>query len=139
MNSHRPDVCHPSRRAKLIEEELTREIIGAFYDVYNALGFGFLESLYKRAMEIALAKRNLTADREFPIEVFYEGQQIGFHRIDMFVNRRVVVEVKATHKLLYEDRLQLMNYLTAMKLEVGLLLHFGPRPNFRRVLGGWRP
>src|SRR3954462_2533641 len=139
MSSDRTWDSHPSSRVKLLEEELTREIIGAFYDVYNTLGFGFLENIDKRAMEIALVKRHLSVNREFPIEVYYDGQQIGFHRIDMFVNRRVVVEVKATYKLVYEDKLQLMSYLTAMKLEVGLLLHFGPRAEFKRVLGGWRP
>jgi GxxExxY protein len=139
MKPDRPIKIQNSSRIKLLEEELTRAIIGAFYEVYNALGFGFLESIYKRAMEIALQERQLIVDREFPVEVFYHGQQIGFHRLDMFVNRRVVVEIKAKHALAYADKLQLMNYLTAMNLEVGLLLHFGPKPEFKRVLGGWRP
>ena len=69
----------------------------------------------------------------------FDGKQIGFDRIDRFVNRRVIVEVKSTHKLVYADRMQLMNYVTAMNLEVGLLLHFGPRPAIKRVLGGWKP
>lgn len=107
--------------------------------MYNALGFGFLESIYKRALVIALRKSGLLVEREFPIEVFYEGESVGFHRVDLLVERRVIVEVKATHKLAYADRLQLMNYVTAMNLEVGLLLHFGPRPEIKRVLGGWRP
>lgn len=127
------------RRLAFVEEELTREIIGVFYEVYNTLGFGFLESIYKRAMEIALRRRGHAVEREFPVEILFDGEQIGFHRIDMFVARRVVVEVKATHRLIYADKLQLMNYLTAMNLDVGLLLHFGPRPEFKRVLGGWRP
>jgi GxxExxY protein len=139
MNADRSYRREGSLRRKLIEEELTRLIIGAFFEVYNALGFGFLESIYKRALEIALRQRSLVVDREFPVEIFFAGQQVGFHRIDLLVERRVIVEVKATHKLAYADRLQLMNYVTAMHMEVGLLLHFGPRPNFKRVLGGWRP
>jgi GxxExxY protein len=126
-------------RVKLVEEATTREIIGAFYEVYNTLGFGFIESIYKRALEIALAKRGLTVEREFPVEIYFDGKQVGLHRIDMLVARRVIVEVKATHALVYADKLQLMNYVTAMNFEVGLLLHFGPRPEFKRVLGGWKP
>ena len=128
-----------SQRRKLLEEELTREIIGAFYEVYNALGFGLLESLYGRALEIALRRRGLRVDREFPIEVFFQGQQIGVHRLDMLVEQRVIVELKASHKLIYADRRQLMSYVTVANLDVGLLLHFGPRPAFQRVLGGRRP
>ena len=140
MNPDRSYPCDsPVRRQQLIEEELTRKIIGAFFEVYNALGFGFLESIYKRALEIALRRRGLLVEREFPIEVFFGGESVGFHRIDLLVERRVIVEVKATHKLAYGDRLQLMNYVTAMNQEVGLLLHFGPRPDIKRVLGGWRP
>lgn len=127
------------KHAQLIEEQITRQIIGGFYEVYNALGFGFLESIYKRALEIALRKRGLTVEREFPVEIFFDGQQIGSQRIDMFVQGRVIVETKATHKLAYGDQLQVMNYVTAMNLEVGLLLHFGPKPEFKRVLGGWKP
>lgn len=123
---------------KLVEEELTHEIIGAFFEVYNELGFGFLESIYKRALGIVLSNRGLHVEREFPVEVFFRGTQIGFHRIDLLVEGRVVVEAKATHKIAYSDKLQVMNYLTAMNLDVGLLLHFGPRAEFTRVLGGRR-
>jgi GxxExxY protein len=126
-------------RVKLLEEDLTREIIGSFYEVYNDLGFGFREGMYKRALVISLREKGISVDREFPVEVFFHGQQLGAHRLDMFVERRVVVEVKATHKLAYADKLQLVNYLTALNLEVGLLLHFGPKAEFKRVLGGWRP
>ena len=126
-----------SARGKLLEEDVTREIIGAFYEVYNALGFGFLETIYKRALEIAMKKRELRVDREYPIRIFFDGQQIGFHRVDLLVDRRVIVEVKASHRLLDVDRRQVINYLTAMHLDVGLLLHFGPKADFKRILGGW--
>ena len=139
MNPDRSFGRDGSLRRHLLEEELTRKIIGAFFEVYNALGFGFLESIYRRALEIALRRRGLLVDREFPIEIFFGGESVGFHRIDLLVERRVIVEVKATHKLAYADRLQLMNYVTAMNLDVGLLLHFGPRPEIKRVLGGAQP
>ena len=139
MNADRSYGRENAKRRHLVEEELTRKIIGIFFEVYNALGFGFLESIYKRALVIALRKRGLLVEREFPIEVFYEGESVGFHRVDLLVEGRIIIEVKAAHKLAYADRLQLMNYVTAMNLEVGLLLHFGPRPEIKRVLGGWRP
>ena len=126
-------------RAQLVEEDLTRKIIGAFYELYNALGFGFLESICKRALEIALRERGLAVDRQFPVEIFFHGHQLAAQRIDMFVERRVIVEVKASQRLVDADRRQLMNYLTAMNIEVGLLLHFGPKADFKRVLGGWKP
>jgi len=118
---------------------LTREIIGAFYEVYNALGYGFLERLYKRALEIALRRRGLTVEREFPIAVSFQGQEIGHHRLDMFVERRVVVEVKSTRQLTDADRRQLLSGVNAANVEVGLLLHFGPNADFRRILGRRRP
>jgi GxxExxY protein len=130
MHLNRPD-----RRVKLVEQALTHEIIGGFFEAYNELGFGFRESIYKRGLEITLRRRGLVVEREFPVEVFFQGTQIGFHRIDMLVEGRVIVEAKATHKLRYADKLQLMNYLAAMNLEVGLLLHFGPTAQFVRVLG----
>lgn len=122
-------------RLHLVEEALTHEIIGGFFETYNELGFGFRESIYKRGLEIVLRRRGLLVEREFPVEVYFQGIQIGFHRVDMLVEGRVIVEAKATHNLAYADKLQLMNYLAAMNLEVGLLLHFGPTARFVRVLG----
>src|SRR5690242_2558586 len=135
MYPDRPYRRGSSSHVKLLEETLTHEIIGGFFETYNELGFGFRESIYKRGLEITLRQRGLVVEREFPVEVFFQGIQIGFHRVDMLVNGRVIIEAKATHKLRYADKLQLMNYLTAMNLEVGLLLHFGPTARFVRVLG----
>lgn len=127
------------RRPKLLEKELTHEIIGAFYEVYNALGYGFLERIYKRALEIALRRRGLIVEREFSIAVFFQGEEIGHHRLDMFVERRVVVEVKSTRKWTLGDTRQLLSGVNAANLQVGLLLHFGPKADFKRVLGRRRP
>ena len=138
MYPDRPQRRDGSSRVHLLEEEITHEIIGGFFETYNELGFGFREGIYMRGLEITLGRRELQVEREFPVEVFFQGTQIGFHRVDMLVDGRVIVEAKATHRLLYADKLQLMNYLAAMNLEVGLLLHFGPTARFVRVLGPWK-
>jgi GxxExxY protein len=118
----------------LFEEALTRRVIGAFYDVYNALGYGFLESVYKTALERELLERGLTVVREAGAEVRYKGAVVGVFRADLLVESRVVVELKACRRLDSAHPAQLMNYLRATDLEVGLLLHFGPRPAFQRFI-----
>ena len=125
-------------RKEFVEGELSREIIGAFYEVYNALGPGFVESVYSRALEIALGERGLTVEREFTVQVLFRGRQVGVHRIDMFVERRVVVENKATHRVADAHLRQLLSYITAANVELGILLHFGPHATFHRVLGARR-
>lgn len=125
---------HGFMRQEFVEGELSREIVGAFYDVYNALGPGFVESIYSRALEIALRDRGLHVEREFTVQVLFRDRQVGVHRIDMLVERRVVVENKATHRLADANLRQLLSYITAANVELGILLHFGPRANFYRVL-----
>jgi|SRR5436190_21293560 len=138
MNTNRPYSAHDSKRQDFVEGDLSREIVGAFYEVYNALGPGFVERVYSRALEIALAERGLHVEREFPVGVFFHGQQVGVHRLDMFVERRVIVENKATPRLADANLRQLLSYVTAAKVELGILLHFGPHAIFRRVLGSRR-
>jgi len=116
--------------ATLLERELTRSIIGAFYEVYNTLGFGFLESVYAAALERELLARGHTVSREHAIRVIYKGEEIGFQRVDA----KVVVEIKSTPLLHPTAQRQLFNYLRATSLEVGLLLHFGPEPRFFRLI-----
>lgn len=116
------------------EGALTREIIGAFYCVYNALGYGFLESVYQRAMAHELTKRGIRVQREYLSEVLYDGVVVGHYRADMVAERTVVVETKASERLVEADRKQMLNYLRATKLEVGLLLHFGPKAHFQRFV-----
>jgi GxxExxY protein len=123
----------------LVEGETSGKIIGAFYHVYNTLGFGFLESIYARSLEVALRKRGLAVAREVPFHVFFEDVCVGVHRIDMLVEHRVVVEIKASHVLNDVHQRQLLNYITALNLELGMLLHFGPKANFYRVLGRPNP
>ena len=125
-----------SSRRVIIERDLSHAIVGCFFEVYNELGYGFVESLYARALEITLQGRGLRVDREYPIVVTFRGQRIGFHRIDMLVERRVIVELKSTERLAESARRQLRSYVTALELELGILLHFGPVPRFHREVGG---
>jgi GxxExxY protein len=118
----------------LIEEAVTRSIIGAFYRVYNKLGFGFLESLYVAALERELKARGHDVAREVGVRVMYDGVELGFQRLDLIVDWRVVVETKSTSELHRHASRQVYNYLRATHLEVGLLLHFGPEPRCFRVM-----
>ena len=97
----------------------------AAYQVYNQLGFGFLESVYQKAMVIELAKNELTVESEKPLEVFYDGQVMGDFCIDLFVENTVVVELKSVQNLVKEHEVQLVNYLNGLKKEIGLLINFG--------------
>ena len=124
-----------SVRRELIEGEISGKIIGAFFLVYNTLGFGFLERVYERAMYVALKNRSVKVERQVMFDVYFEGELVGRHRADLLVERRVVVEIKATHTLPNASKRQLLNYLTALNLELGLVLHFGPTAQYYRVLG----
>lgn len=119
-------------RKGLIEEPLTQSVIGAFFEVYNTLGFGFLEHLYVMALERELISREHEVAREVSVPIAYKGHHLGTQRIDMIVDDRLVVETKATAQLPPVAQRQLFNYLKATRLEVGLLLHFGPTPKFYR-------
>jgi GxxExxY protein len=121
-------------RSVLLQEELTRSIIRAFFQVYNTLGFGFLEHLYVMALERELLARGHHVSRELAVRVMYKGEELGFQRLDMVADDTVVVEAKSTFALDKVAPRQLYNYLRATNLEVGLLLHFGPQPKFYRVL-----
>jgi GxxExxY protein len=118
----------------LLFRELTQEILSAFYTVYNELGHGFLESVYQNSLVVELETRNLRVEREVPIEIVYLGKCVGVYRIDMLVARQVLVEIKSSSVIGASDSRQLFNYLRASKVNVGLLLHFGPRPAHRRFV-----
>ena len=114
-------------------EELTYSIIGAFFEVYNVLGFGFLERFYSLALERELIARGHRVEREVRIAVSYKGQWLGWQRIDMLVDDAVVVEVKAAMDLHKYAKRQVYSYLRASAKQVGLLLHFGLEPAFHRL------
>jgi GxxExxY protein len=119
----------------LIEERLTHSAIGAFFDVYNTLGYGFLEQVYTLALERELVARRHRIAREFWVPVLYKGDELCKQRLDMVVDDKLIIEIKATPDLAKAASRQLYNYLRASMLSVGLLFHFGPEPKFYRLVG----
>ena len=113
-------------------KELTEKIIKIFYKVYNTLGYGFLEKVYENAMMIEFRKDDIPAVSQDPIKVNYEEEVIGEYFADILVDRKVIIEIKATKKLIPDHEAQLLNYLKATDAEVGLLLNFGPEPEIKR-------
>lgn len=118
----------------LLHEPITREIIGAFYEVYNTLGHGFLESVYAEAMGAELALRQMPFRREWPYPVHYKGRQIAVARADLVIADAVIVELKAVDRITGIHEAQLFNYLKASKLQVGLILNFGRKAEKRRII-----
>jgi len=113
-------------------EELTDLILRAFYQVYNRLGYGFLEKVYENSLAVAARKLGLSVVQQYLIRVEFEGVVVGEYVADLVFNDLVIVEVKALKSLLAEHDAQLLNYLKATDFEVGLLLNFGPQPECRR-------
>jgi GxxExxY protein len=118
----------------LKHQNITELIIKAFYNVYNSLGYGFLEKVYENAMMIELRKLGLNVQRQVPIKVFYEEQLVGEYFADIIVEENIIVELKAAENLCEAHEFQLINYLKATELEIGLLLNFGKKPQFRRKI-----
>jgi GxxExxY protein len=114
--------------------DLTDQIIKAYYKVYNTLGYGFLEKVYENAMFIELKKMNLFVQKQKNISVYYESEEVGDYYADLIVEEKVIVELKAAEGLCEEHEYQLINYLKATDIEVGLLLNFGKQPEFRRKI-----
>ena len=115
-------------------KELTEKIIGIFYKVYNNLGYGFLENVYENAMMLDFKKENISAVSQYAIKVFYEDEIVGEYFVDILVDSKVIVEIKAARNLALEHEAQLLNYLKATDKEVGLLLNFGPKPEIKRKI-----
>lgn len=115
------------------EETLLYSVIGAFYEVHNFLGFGFLEHHYVKALDWELRERGHAVDREVGIRMRYKHLDLGHLRLDMVIDGTLVVEAKSTTILPVFSTRQLFNYLKASNLELGLLLHFGPKPIFHRA------
>jgi GxxExxY protein len=112
--------------------DITSLIIKAFYNVYNKLGYGFLEKVYENAMLIELTKQNLDCAPQCAIDVFYDECKVGFYIADIIVNNCVIIEVKAAERICEEHEAQLINYLRATDIEVGMLLNFGKKAEFKR-------
>ena len=118
----------------LKHRELTEKIIGVFYDVYNELGHGFLESVYRDSMLIALEQAGLQCNSEASVPVLFRGRDVGQFRADIIVEGLVILELKTAASIDRSHEAQLYNYLRATQIEVGLLLNFGKHPEFRRVV-----
>ena len=119
---------------RMLLEESTQKIIQAYYKVYNTLGYGFLEKVYENAMMKELISMGFSCEKQKLIEVYYEDALVGEYYADIIVDNEVVIELKATGTILEEHEVQLLNYLKATKIEVGLLLNFGKKPEFRRKI-----
>lgn len=119
---------------KLLHGDLTDQILRAFYHVHSSLGFGFLEKVYERAMMRTLQRAGYHVYRQMPVDVWFEGEVVGKYCADLVVNQLVIVEVKAEESLHPRNEAQLVNYLRATPMEVGLLLNFGEKAIFRRKL-----
>ena len=114
--------------------ELTEQIIGAYFKVYDQLGYGFSENVYENALMIELEKLELTTVQQAPIAVYYERTLVGEYRVDILVNDAVLVEIKAERQITDDHEALLMNTLKATPVEVGLLLNFGPKPQHLRKI-----
>lgn len=108
-------------------EDITHRMIGCAYKVYNTLGFGFLESVYKKAIVIEMRKNDLSVEEEKALRVYYDDQVVGEFYVDLFVEQEIVLELKSVQNLVREHEVQLVNYLNALKKEIGLLINFGPK------------
>jgi len=118
----------------LKHRELTEKIIGVFYEVYNELGHGFLESVYEEAMAVALPQAGLKLERQVPLRVTFRGAVVGDFRANLLVENAVLLELKAAREIEPVHEAQLLNYLRATQIEVGLVLNFGPKPQFKRLV-----
>jgi GxxExxY protein len=115
-----------------LHKEITAGIIQCFYKVFNKLGHGFLEKVYENALKYELERNGFTVEKQKPVKVYYENQVVGEYFADLVVNHCIIVELKAAESIREEHELQLLNYLKATDVEVGLLLNFGQDPEVRR-------
>ena len=123
-----------ANKVPLMRSGLTRRVIGEFFQVYNELGYGFLESVYQESLARALRAAGLAVEKEVELRVFFRGLAVGAFRADLVVEGSLIVEIKAAERVADAHLAQLRNYLRATNLEVGLLLNFGPHADFKRVV-----
>ncbi|MBD3343917.1 MAG: GxxExxY protein [Chitinivibrionales bacterium] len=116
------------------QKELTQKLIKAFYTVYNTLGYGFLEKVYENALMVELRKQSIQATQQQNLKVYYEKEIVGDYYADIHADNSVIIELKTAETLKEDDKYQLINSLRATESEVGLLINFGKKPEFRRVV-----
>ena len=112
--------------------DLTKKIIGCFYNVYHSLGYGFLEKVYENSLTLELKQNGLFTVQQMPIKVSYKEQPVGDYFADLVVENKIILELKAQEVLVPENEAQLLNYLKATEYEIGLLLNFGKKPEIKR-------
>jgi len=122
-----------------MKDALTEKIIGCAFKVHNTLGTGFLEKVYENALRIELVKEGLNVQQQMPINVYYEGQMVGDYYADLCVENQVIVELKVAQTLSKANEVQLVNYLTATKMDIGLLLNFGESVQVKRKYREYKP
>lgn len=125
-----------SSNEQFLHSEVTKQIIGTFYEVYNELGHGFLESVYENSLAIALREQGFEVVQQVSIPVYFRGNKVGDFEADILVNQIVILELKAARTIDPSHIAQLLHYLKATQIEVGLLFNFGPRAEFKRVVFG---
>jgi GxxExxY protein len=118
----------------LKHRELTEKLIGVFFDIYNELGHGFLESVYEQAFAVSLAEGGVFFERQIAVPVWFHSQRIGDFRADLLVDRKVIVELKAGRLIDASWEKQLLNYLRVTDVEIGMLFNFGPKAEFKRYI-----
>ncbi|MFH6964731.1 GxxExxY protein [Flavobacterium plurextorum] len=119
---------------ELLHQELTEAIIKTFYEVYNELGYGFLERVYQNSMYLELKNKGLYVEAQRKIKVYYKGIEVGEYYADLIVEDLIILELKAANCIMIEFENQILNYLKGTNCEVGLLLNFGTKPEFRRKI-----
>jgi GxxExxY protein len=119
---------------ELLHKDLTDIIIKTFYEVYNELGYGFLEKVYHNALIMELKKKGLIVTSQEKINVYYKGNKVGEYYADIMVENKIILELKAADYIVEEFECQLLNYLRGTDCEVGLLLNFGKKPEFKRKI-----
>ena len=118
----------------LKHRELTEKLIGIFYSIYNELGHGFLESVYEQAFSVELAEKGIFFQRQIGVPVWFHGQKIGDFRADLLIDEKVIIELKTGRDIDSAWEKQLLNYLRATQIEVGMLFNFGPAAQFKRYV-----
>ncbi|MBP6872770.1 MAG: GxxExxY protein [Bacteroidales bacterium] len=118
----------------MLERDLSNQIIRSFYKVYNTLGYGFLEKVYENALYLELINNGIYVKKQCPVQVYYDGTIVGNYYADIIVEDKIILELKSASTMAPEHEYQLINYLKATEIEVGILLNFGKEPQFSRKI-----
>ncbi|MDQ7818094.1 MAG: GxxExxY protein [Melioribacteraceae bacterium] len=123
-----------SQNSKMIFPELSNKIIKAYYNVYNTLGYGFLEKVYENALKLELQEMGMYVEQLKNIRVYYKGKEVGDYFADLIVDKSIIIELKAAESICEEHEAQLLNYLRATTIELGFLFNYGKKAEFKRKI-----